>query len=150
MQHAETAEGLAKNTPALDVQLIADELSVSHDRIRTEVGQVVSLCFRAHPLESCDRGRPAGAALVKHEHSELFQGAPEPAWCRRMSRRARRLHARSALQEDKERSIAPVRCRDLPRKYGDLLAARIRVAQRHVKLKLRQHQSWWIHSHRHR
>ena len=125
VQHAEATEGLTEHAPAFDAQLVADELSVFHDRIGTETGEVASLLFGAHGLEGCDRRRPAGSPLVEHEHAEVLQGTLQPAWYRRVSRRARRLHAGTSLQKDEKRSVAPVRCRDLPGKHRDPLAVRI-------------------------
>ena len=100
----EAAEALAEHAPALDAELAPDRLGVADDRIRPEVGQVVGLRLgRVARDDPADRRRSAGPALVEQQHAVVAQRrGPSSPWA---GGRARRLDARSALEEEEIRPI---------------------------------------------
>ena len=76
-----------------DLEVLAQQLGVAHDRVGPEAGEVLRLLGRSRLAQghgSGDRtlgqcgvgahgGGAAGAALVEHHHAVLAQGAGEPA-----------------------------------------------------------------------
>ena len=76
---AEAAEALAEDAPALDPELLPDELRIADDRVGAEVGQVLGLCLRRVTRNVADRRRSAGAALVEQQQPVVLQRPLDPA-----------------------------------------------------------------------
>ena len=140
-EHAEPAEALPQDAPAVDAELAADPLRVAHDRVGAEVAQVVRLLLGRLPGQAADRRRAARPALVEHEDAELGQRAVEPEGRGRDPGRARRLEPRPSLEEDQERPVEPVGVRHLAREDGDPLAVGPAVVERHRELVLGEHEA---------
>ena len=126
-RHAEAAEALAEDAPALDPERLAERLRVADDRVGAEMAQPVGLGHR-------DRRRAAGAALVEQQHAELLQRAAEPARRGGHARGARRLVAGPALEVDEERPVRAVGVGDLAREHSDLGAVGVGVVERDLEL----------------
>ena len=133
---AKAAEALPEDAPAIDAQLLADQLRVAHDRIGAEVREVVRLRLCVKAREASDRGRAPRSALVEQQHSKLGERALEPARGGRVGRRAGCLEAGATLEEHEERSLAAVGIGDLPGEHADVLTIRARMLERHRELVL--------------
>ncbi len=116
---------------------MADQLGVAHDRVGTEVRQVLGLLLGAQPIEVANRGRAAGAALVEEQHAVVLERTCEPGLVDELER-ARRLASRPALEEDEPRQLVAFLLGqdDLAREDGQLAAFRARVVERQVELVL--------------
>ena len=131
--HAEAAEALPEDAPALDAELLTDQLRVAHDRVGAVQLEVRSLLLRALARQRADGSRTAGAALVEQENAVVLQRARQPARRLRIGR-PRRLVARPALEKDEDGPLAAVLGRDLAREDDDALAVRPRVVERQGEL----------------
>ena len=105
-QHAEAAEALAQDAPALVAyELAPEDLGVSHDGVRAEQRQVLRLLRRTPALAKglvTHRARKARAALVEKQHPVILQRTPDPT---RARVRPRRRGPRPALEVDEVREL---------------------------------------------
>ena len=138
--HAETAEALAEHAPAVDAQLLADQLGVADDRVGAEIREVIRLPGGVQVGEAPDRGRAPRSTLVEQQHPELGQRPSEPSRRRGVSRRAGRLEAGPTLKEHEIGPLETVGVGDLARKHADPLAVGTRVVERHRELPLGDHE----------
>ncbi len=138
---AEPAEALAEHAPALDLELAADQLRVTDDRVGSEVRQVLGLLLRAHPGQVADGSGAARPALVEEEQAVVVERALPPGLVDELQE-ARRLVPGPALEEDEPREVVvlPPRLHDLARKDGELLAPAVLVIDGHLELVLDEHE----------
>src|SRR5450759_4770889 len=133
---AEAAEALAEDAPSVDAELAPYPFGVPHDRVGSEVFEVIHLLSWSKSGQRSDRCRTSGATLVQHQNAEVSQSAVEPARVGWIARRAGRFIAGTTLEEDEERAIPSFGIAHLTCEDGDARAVKIRVIEGNGELVL--------------
>src|SRR5262245_50123819 len=125
---AEAAEALAEDAPAVDAELLPDQLGVPDDAVSAEVGHVRGLRVGRVARDVADGRRAAGPALVDQQHAVVGDRPLLPA--RGGRRRSCRLAAGTALLEDQVRPVPAIWRGDLAAEDRDPLAIGASVVER--------------------
>ena len=134
---AEAAETLAEDAPAVDAQLLADQLGIAHDRVGAHVGHVRELLRGGRAGDIADRRAPARPALVDEQDAVIGDRSLLPARWR--GRRSGRFAAGTALLEDQVWAIEAIGRGELAAEDGDPLAVGPSMVEGHLVLALGQH-----------